>query len=72
MPLRQGFSKGAISGNIREMMAAGRPQRQAVSIAMDAARKAVAGRGTRVRSRQNPPNRAAIMRRIGPPVRGGR
>ena len=37
MPLRKG--KQNISGNIRELMGTGRPQKQAVAIAMDVARK---------------------------------
>lgn len=34
MPLHKGRSAGVVSGNIREMMAAGHPQRQAVAAAM--------------------------------------
>jgi hypothetical protein len=34
MPLRKGRSKKAISNNIRELRAAGYPQKQAVAIAM--------------------------------------
>ena len=39
MPLRKGKSKKTISHNIRTEMAAGRPQRQAIAIALDMARK---------------------------------
>lgn len=37
MPLRKGKSKKVISENIREMMASGHPQDQAVAAAMNAA-----------------------------------
>ena len=40
MPLQKGSSKKVISANIRTEMAAGRPQKQAVAIAMRQAGKA--------------------------------
>lgn len=40
MPLVKGKSKKAISTNIRREVAAGRPQKQAVAIALNTARKA--------------------------------
>ena len=40
MPLVQGYSKKSISKNIRTEMKKGRPQKQAVAIAMSTARKA--------------------------------
>lgn len=40
MPLIKGKSQKAISANIKTEMAAGKPQRQAVAIALDTARKA--------------------------------
>lgn len=39
-PLRRGPSKAAISANIRELMRAGRPQKQAIAIALRSAGKA--------------------------------
>jgi len=39
MPLKKGKSKAAISANIRTEIAAGKPQRQAVAIAMRSAGK---------------------------------
>ena len=38
MPLVGGASKQAISSNIRELKASGRPQKQAVAIALDKAK----------------------------------
>ena len=40
MPLKRGSSKATISANIRTEMKAGRPQKQAVAIAMRTAGKA--------------------------------
>jgi len=39
MPLRKGKSKKVISANIRTEMHAGKPQKQAVAIAMETARR---------------------------------
>ena len=40
MPLKSGKSKKVVSGNIAELMMSGRPQKQAVAIAMSKAGKA--------------------------------
>ena len=40
MPLKKGKSKAVVSSNIRELMGTGRPQKQAVAIALRQAGKA--------------------------------
>jgi len=39
MPLKKGKGKGVISQNIKTEMAAGKPQKQAVAIALNTARE---------------------------------
>jgi hypothetical protein len=39
MPLKRGRSRKAVSANIRELKRSGRPQRQAVAIALDVKRR---------------------------------
>lgn len=40
MPLKKGSSKKSIQQNIKTEMASGKPQKQAVAIALDVARRA--------------------------------
>lgn len=46
MPLIKGKSKKAISENIRREMHAGKPQKQAIAIAMETARRSGGSRHT--------------------------
>jgi hypothetical protein len=42
MPLKQGYGPKTVSANVKKEMKAGKPQKQAVAIALDAAKRAKA------------------------------
>lgn len=44
MPLKKGYSRKSVSSNIRAEMKSGKPQKQAIAIALDVARRAKAKR----------------------------
>lgn len=44
MPLKKGYSRKSVSANIRAEMKSGKPQKQAIAIALDVARRAKAKR----------------------------
>lgn len=39
MPMKKGYGRKTVAANIKREMKAGKPQKQAVAIALDAARK---------------------------------
>ena len=40
MPMKKGYSKKSVSANIRTEMKLGKPQKQAIAIALDVAKRA--------------------------------
>jgi hypothetical protein len=48
MPIKRGKSKSVISQNISELVHSGRPQKQAIAIALDTARKS----GAKIRKKK--------------------
>ena len=49
MALKKGTSQKVVSDNIRTEVAEGKPQKQAVAIAMDVARRSSAGTATKLK-----------------------
>lgn len=49
MPLKRGRSQATVSSNIAKLMHEGRPQKQAIAIALSNARRSVAKGGKRKR-----------------------
>lgn len=66
MPLLKGKSKSAISSNISELVHTGRPQKQAIAIALNEARKNRATGGPTKKMALHPPQMANVKPHIGP------
>lgn len=58
MPLIKGKGKEIISQNIRELIHSGRPQKQAVAIALSQARKS----GARIPKKRKPKTKLQVLR----------
>jgi hypothetical protein len=52
MPLNKSKSKGAVSANISKMVKEGRPQKQAIAIALTVARKQI-GKTNAIKSKRS-------------------
>lgn len=61
MPLRKGSSKEVISANVRELMHAGKPQKQAIAIALKKSREKVKRKAKKLKRKSK--KRAAMLLR---------
>lgn len=64
MPLKEGKSRDVISSNIRTEMAAGKPQDQAVAIALSKAGKKKMAKGGMIQSRYSSSPRANVFKGV--------